>query len=190
MAQRAAHHRQDRLGPADRPADRRAEAILAGSDRRRCRGAQSRGARRDPRVFGGYRARAAARSASIQGRFGLKKRRPRPRSGRSTWRMPIKPFSANVGSRRRKSSLRLATPKSGGAISTRATPSRPFSSSGAIPVVNENDTVATSEIRYGDNDRLAARVATMMTADCLVLLVRHRRALYGAARAKSQCRAA
>ena len=41
---------------------------------------------------------------------------------------------------------------------------------GAIPVVNENDTVATSEIRYGDNDRLAARVATMVTADCLVLL--------------------
>lgn len=41
---------------------------------------------------------------------------------------------------------------------------------GAVPVVNENDTVATSEIRYGDNDRLAARVATMMTADCLLLL--------------------
>lgn len=40
----------------------------------------------------------------------------------------------------------------------------------AIPVVNENDTVATSEIRYGDNDRLAARVATMAGADCLVLL--------------------
>jgi glutamate 5-kinase len=41
---------------------------------------------------------------------------------------------------------------------------------GAIPVINENDTVATSEIRYGDNDRLAARVATMMSADLLVLL--------------------
>jgi glutamate 5-kinase len=41
---------------------------------------------------------------------------------------------------------------------------------GAIPVVNENDTVATSEIRYGDNDRLAARVAQMASADCLVLL--------------------
>jgi len=40
----------------------------------------------------------------------------------------------------------------------------------AVPIVNENDTVATSEIRYGDNDRLAARVATMMGADCLVLL--------------------
>jgi glutamate 5-kinase len=41
---------------------------------------------------------------------------------------------------------------------------------GAIPVINENDTVATAEIRYGDNDRLAARVASMMEADCLVLL--------------------
>ena len=39
-----------------------------------------------------------------------------------------------------------------------------------IPVVNENDTVATSEIRYGDNDRLAARVASMASADLLVLL--------------------
>ncbi len=39
-----------------------------------------------------------------------------------------------------------------------------------IPVINENDTVATAEIRYGDNDRLAARVAQMASADCLVLL--------------------
>lgn len=39
----------------------------------------------------------------------------------------------------------------------------------AIPVINENDTVATTEIRYGDNDRLAARVATMAGADLLVL---------------------
>jgi len=40
----------------------------------------------------------------------------------------------------------------------------------AIPVINENDTVATSEIRYGDNDRLAARVAQMASADTLILL--------------------
>jgi glutamate 5-kinase len=40
----------------------------------------------------------------------------------------------------------------------------------AVPVINENDTVATNEIRYGDNDRLAARVATMAGADLLVLL--------------------
>ncbi|QQP88555.1 glutamate 5-kinase [Skermanella sp. TT6] len=41
---------------------------------------------------------------------------------------------------------------------------------GAVPVINENDTVATSEIRFGDNDRLAARVAQMVSADTLVLL--------------------
>ncbi len=41
---------------------------------------------------------------------------------------------------------------------------------GAVPVVNENDTVATAEIRFGDNDRLAARVAAMIGADMLVLL--------------------
>jgi glutamate 5-kinase len=40
----------------------------------------------------------------------------------------------------------------------------------AVPVINENDTVATTEIRYGDNDRLAARVATMVSADLLILL--------------------
>ncbi len=41
---------------------------------------------------------------------------------------------------------------------------------GLVPVVNENDTVATQELRYGDNDRLAARVAQMVGADLLVLL--------------------
>src|ERR1700726_3273148 len=41
---------------------------------------------------------------------------------------------------------------------------------GAVPVVNENDTIATAEIRFGDNDRLAARVAQITSADMLVLL--------------------
>jgi glutamate 5-kinase len=41
---------------------------------------------------------------------------------------------------------------------------------GSVPVINENDTVATAEIRYGDNDRLAARVAQMVGAECLILL--------------------
>ncbi len=41
---------------------------------------------------------------------------------------------------------------------------------GGLPVINENDTVATDEIRYGDNDRLAARVAQMVSADALILL--------------------
>jgi glutamate 5-kinase len=41
---------------------------------------------------------------------------------------------------------------------------------GAVPLINENDSVATEEIRFGDNDRLAARVAAMVSADVLVLL--------------------
>jgi len=41
---------------------------------------------------------------------------------------------------------------------------------GCVPVINENDTVATTEIRFGDNDRLAARVAEMLQADVLILL--------------------
>ncbi|MEM9705305.1 MAG: glutamate 5-kinase [Pseudomonadota bacterium] len=41
---------------------------------------------------------------------------------------------------------------------------------GAVPVINENDTTATQEIRYGDNDRLAAHVAQMTGADCLLIL--------------------
>ena len=41
---------------------------------------------------------------------------------------------------------------------------------GAVPVINENDTTATTEIRFGDNDQLAARVASMMEADSLILL--------------------
>ena len=40
---------------------------------------------------------------------------------------------------------------------------------GAIPIVNENDTTATSEIKYGDNDRLAARVAQIIGADLLII---------------------
>ena len=41
---------------------------------------------------------------------------------------------------------------------------------GFVPIVNENDSIATSEIKYGDNDRLASRVAQIASADCLVLL--------------------
>ena len=43
-------------------------------------------------------------------------------------------------------------------------------SMGIIPIVNENDTTATTEIKYGDNDRLASRVAQKSNADCLKLL--------------------
>ena len=64
----------------------------------------------------------------------------------------------------------LATPRSAAATSMLAPPSASLLELRAVPVINENDTVATSEIRYGDNDRLAARVASMMGADLLILL--------------------
>jgi glutamate 5-kinase len=54
-------------------------------------------------------------------------------------------------------------------LNARATLDR-LASIRAVPIINENDTVATNEIRYGDNDRLAARVATMASADLLILL--------------------
>lgn len=54
-------------------------------------------------------------------------------------------------------------------LNARATLERLFGW-GAIPIVNENDTVATDELRYGDNDRLAARVAQLIGADALILL--------------------
>ena len=41
---------------------------------------------------------------------------------------------------------------------------------GIVPIVNENDTTATTEIKYGDNDRLASRVSQIISADCLILL--------------------
>src|ERR1700726_2151832 len=61
------------------------------------------------------------------------------------------------------------TEERGGFLKARATSERLLEWR-AVPVINENDTVATNEIRYGDNDRLAARVATMAGADLLVLL--------------------
>ncbi len=54
-------------------------------------------------------------------------------------------------------------------INARATIST-LLSLGAVPIINENDSVATAEIRYGDNDRLSARVASMVGADCLIIL--------------------
>ncbi|MEO1313736.1 MAG: glutamate 5-kinase, partial [Pseudomonadota bacterium] len=54
-------------------------------------------------------------------------------------------------------------------LNTRAT-LRTLLALGTVPVVNENDTVATDEIRYGDNDRLGAQIASLSQADVLVLL--------------------
>ena len=95
--------------------------------------------------------------------------RPRPRPDRSDWPTLIRRRSPSTRFAWRRFWSLSATPRSGAAISTPATPST-GASARRRPVINENDTVATSEIRFGDNDRLAARVAQMVDAECLVLL--------------------
>ena len=73
--------------------------------------------------------------------------------------------------RRRPGAADFARHRGAPPLSQRARHPRPASPRcGPCPIINENDTVATSEIRYGDNDRLAARVATMASADLLILL--------------------
>ena len=137
----------DDIARAARRQARRAGGVV-GRDRARPRGAQ-----------------AAARAAQARGLAGRRRGRP-DRAGahlgggarRATASRPARCWS------------RSATPKSAAAISTRARPSSKLLEWRAVPVINENDTVATNEIRYGDNDRLAARVATMASADLLVLL--------------------
>ena len=108
------------------------------------------------------RQRAAAAGARAAG--GLR-RRPGP---------PVRPLRAPVRRSRahrrpgaaHQRGLRAGAP----ATSTRATRCAVCSTWGVVPVVNENDTTATDEIRFGDNDVLAAQVAIMLRADLLVLL--------------------
>ena len=117
------------------------------------------------------RSRSAARCSSCRkARSSSRTARPPPRSARSRSPAPGPRCWASTASPRARCWSRSTTPRSGGAISTRARPSPSSWSGAAVPVINENDTVATTEIRYGDNDRLAARVATMASADLLVLL--------------------
>ena len=117
------------------------------------------------------RSRSAARCSSCRrARSSSRTARPPPRSARSRSPAPGPRCWAGTASPRARCWSRSTTPRSGGAISTRARPSPSCWSGARVPVINENDTVATTEIRYGDNDRLAARVATMASADLLVLL--------------------
>ena len=111
------------------------------------------------------RAQAAEGAAQARGLAGRRRGRP-DRAGAHL-----------VGGARRATASRpgrcwspCRTPRSAAAISMRARPSSGCWNGASVPVINENDTVATNEIRYGDNDRLAARVATMASADLLVLL--------------------
>ena len=113
--------------------------------------------------------RARPRSCR-KGRSSLRTIKAPRRSGRSRWRAPGAKRCRVTASPPGRCWSRCRIPKTGAAISMHAPPLTGCWSWRAVPVINENDTVATNEIRYGDNDRLAARVASMASADLLVLL--------------------
>ena len=118
------------------------------------------------------RHRARPRRAETAGaaRCSSRKRRPPPRSGRSRWRAPGRRALGAHGITAGQVLLTLGdTEERRRYLNARETIDKLLEWR-SVPVINENDTVATSEIRYGDNDRLAARVATMTSADLLVLL--------------------
>ena len=97
-------------------------------------------------------------------------RRPPPPSARSRSRAPGRRRSARHGISAGQILLTLGdTEERRRYLNARSTIAKLLEWR-SVPVINENDTVATNEIRYGDNDRLAARVATMASADLLVLL--------------------
>ena len=117
------------------------------------------------------RSRSAARcSACRAGRSSSRTARPPPRSARSRWRAPGREALSRHGIIAGQVLVTLGdTEERRRYLNARSTIDTLLEWR-AVPVINENDTVATNEIRYGDNDRLAARVATMASADLLVLL--------------------
>ena len=149
---------------ADRP-----EARMAGLARRRCCRA-GLGRRRNPRrVVGRDRARPhhpRPRQARAEARGEPGRRRGRPDRARRRLVGGAWPQGPEV----RPDPAHARRHRGAPALPQRPRHDRHAAQDGRVPVINENDTVATSEIRYGDNDRLAARVATMMGGDLLVLL--------------------
>ena len=124
----------------------------------------------DPGLVRRHRAGPPGAEASSPARCGWKKARRRPRRGRCGWRRPMPIFSRDQDIVAAQILLTLGdTEERRRYLNARATLNT-LLDLGAVPVINENDTVATAEIRFGDNDRLGARVASMMGADQLVLL--------------------
>ena len=117
------------------------------------------------------RSRSAAPCSSCpRGRSSSRTRRPPPRSARSRSRAPGRRRSSRHDITAGQVLVTLQdTEERRRYLNARSTIERLLAWR-SVPVINENDTVATNEIRYGDNDRLAARVATMASADLLVLL--------------------
>ena len=163
------HRRQGRLQPAGRPRPRPPAPGLA---RRAGRGSRRSAPARAPMCWSSPRARsrsAAPCSACPRGPLRLEESQAAAAVGQialaRTWSEALGHHGLTAG----QILLTLAdTEERRRYLNARATLGRLLDLR-AVPVINENDTVATTEIRYGDNDRLAARVATMAGADLLVL---------------------
>ena len=112
---------------------------------------------------------APARPASA-GRATSPPSRPRPRSARGCWCTATPRSSPGTASAPARCCSPSTTSPGAATTATPTAPSRKLLELGVLPIVNENDTVATAEIRFGDNDRLAALVAHLVHADLLVLL--------------------
>ncbi len=166
------------------PPHRRQGRLVAAGRRRRRRVQRGLACRRLPTTSRGCtatsatcwscpraRSRSAARCSSCRrARSSSRTARPPPRSDRSRSRAPGRRRSRRHGITAGQVLVTLQdTEERRRYLNARSTIERLLEWR-AVPVINENDTVATNEIRYGDNDRLAARVATMASADLLVLL--------------------
>ena len=124
---------------------RKVVLVTSGSDRGGCRQARPR--------------QAADRSRRIC--------RPAPRSDRpQLMQLYQESLSPARRARRRRSCSPPATSTAAPATSTSATRSAPCSSTGRLPIINENDTVSVAEIKFGDNDHLAAMVTNLLRAPC------------------------
>ena len=163
------HRRQSRF----QHGRRRSAAPAPARARRACRRRRRAGARRasrGPRLQRRHRLRAARarRAASARAGAGLQ---AASAVGQGRLFAHYERLFARPRARRRAGPAhqrRLRAPRR--ATSTRATRCAACSRWGIVPVINENDTTATDEIRFGDNDVLAAQVAIMLRADLLVLL--------------------
>ena len=121
-------------------------------------------------VVGLHRAGPQSAETASRARCGWKKARRRRRPGRCGWPQAYADLLAGENLVAAQILLTLGdTEERDRYLNARATLNT-LLDLGAVPVINENDTVATAEIRFGDNDRLGARVASMMGADKLILL--------------------
>ena len=184
-----ARGREDRQRSGGGPGRGRAPHRLAGRRRRRHRRAARPRRRGDRRLLRRHRAGAPHPRPARSGGCGWRSSRPPPRSARSAWRRPGARRCPPSGLTAAQLLLTLDdTEDRRRYLNARATLNT-LLGLGCIPVINENDTVATAEIRFGDNDRLAARVAEMIAGRPAGAAVRHRRPLHRRPAPRSRRRA-